>query len=256
MLLTISYSFSQENDTTKIKIGSNSIIIVRDGDDEIKGVEAKNTSQKDKFEGHWAGIELGFNGYLDKDFSSKLSTDNQFLELNTNKSWSLSLNFAQKSIGIYKDKVGLITGLGFEFNNYRFNGNNRLISSSDTLSYIQDTVYNFKKSKLAVTYINVPLLLEWKIPVNEHTDYVHFAAGIIGGLKISSHTKYIYEKDNDDHKDKDYKDFHLSPFKYSLTARIGYEGLSIFANYALSSLFEKNEGPELYPYTVGFSLNF
>jgi hypothetical protein len=48
----------------------------------------------------------------------------------------------------------------------------------------------------------------------------------------------------------------LSPFQYGLTARLGYNGVGVYVNYSLSSLFKDGEGPELYPWSAGLSFSF
>ena len=51
---------------------------------------------------------------------------------------------------------------------------------------------NLSKTKLAITYLNVPLLLEFQVPVNHNEGRLFVNAGIIGGVKIGSHTKVKY----------------------------------------------------------------
>jgi hypothetical protein len=36
--------------------------------------------------------------------------------------------------------------------------------------------------------------------------------------------------------------------------RIGYGNLDLYASYALTSMFQKNEGPQLYPFSVGITI--
>jgi hypothetical protein len=37
---------------------------------------------------------------------------------------------------------------------------------------------------------------------------------------------------------------------------MGYGNFGIYADYHMKPLFKENEGPELYPFSVGVSLNF
>ena len=55
-------------------------------------------------------------------------------------------------------------------------------------------------------------------------------------------------------KNKDNKSFHTNPFYYGVRGYLGWGGIHLFADYALSTLFEKDEGPELYPFSIGLSL--
>lgn len=262
IFLFVMSNYAQEKDTIKFKLWKKEILIV---DDEVISVaetddEADSISDEDEgcdhdndFEGHWAGLDLGLNTFLNYENTMDLPENADFLELNTGKSWGVGVNFFEKSICLYKDRIGIVTGLGFEINNYRFNRNITLNPDSSYITYTVDTVRDFQKNKLTATYLILPVIFEFHIPVSNKGKYVHIAAGVLGGLKIGSHTKQVYENNNKRHKDKVKEDFHLSPFRYGVTARVGYKGLNLFATYHMSTLFEENEGPELYPFTVGIA---
>ncbi|MFH2094622.1 MAG: PorT family protein [Bacteroidota bacterium] len=252
LLVMLQCGFSQEekNDTTRIKIGNSTILVI--GPD-TKDYEVVADTDDEKFNGHFAGLDLGLNTYLNSSYNMNLNPEDRYLELNTGKSWGVGVNFLEKNISFGgNNNAGIVTGLGFEINNYRFNNDILLMHDSSRI-YAYDST-GFDKSKLVATYLTIPIIFEFQIPAGKKDRKFHFAVGGTGGLKIGSHTKYAYEINNSMHKDKVREDFHLSPFRYGITARIGYMGINIFANYSLSTLFENNEGPELYPFTVGLSL--
>lgn len=146
--------------------------------------------------------------------------------------------------------------MGLEFNNYRFDGDNSIIKDPVTREIVSleyDAGTYIEKTKLAATYLTVPLLLEFQIPVSGHKR-IHISGGVIGGLKIGSHTKVVYKEDGSKQKDKINDDFNLSPLRYGVTARIGYRALKIFATYNLTQMFETGQGPELYPVSIGLIL--
>lgn len=256
---------STDKDTVRIKLGRKHILIIDDEivtDDSLSYTfsffDDQDTVDEDpSFDGHWAGIDLGLNGYSTTSQSITFPSESSFMSLDASKSWGVSLNPIEKNFNLYKERIGLVTGVGFDFNNYRFNHNISLIPNGDSLSFYADTVRQFDKTKLVTTYLTVPLILEAQIPVRraKHSDKnIHIGAGVIGGVKIGSHTKVAWSENGIYNKDKVQDDFHLSTFRYGLTARIGYGGLNLFANYSLSSLFNENQGPELYPFTVGLSI--
>jgi hypothetical protein len=112
----------------------------------------------------------------------------------------------------------------------------------------------FTKSKLTVTWLNVPLLLEFQIPLSDSKkDRISVSAGVIGGLRLGSHTKQMYEQEGTMYTNKNHDDFNLPTWRYGLTARIGYGGMNVFVNYDLSGLFKDGAGPELYPVSAGIS---
>ncbi len=211
---------------------------------------------KEKFDIHWSGFEFGINNYLNNDFSMKLSEENSFMELNTSKSWNINLNFIEYEVPIIKENFGIGTGMGFEFNDYRFDNLAPIKKADDQI--ISDTSYNnmnVEKAKLTTTYITVPVLFEYQTPVDDDNKFF-ITAGIIGGIKIGSHTKIVYNEDGDRKKEKNRGDFYLSPLRYGYTLKMGYGFLKVFANYYETTLFQKDKGPELHPFTVGFNISF
>ncbi|GAB4291969.1 MAG: hypothetical protein Kow0068_17230 [Marinilabiliales bacterium] len=256
--------FSQEetikNDTTKIKIGKSEIIIInKDAKNlEIIADESEDTDENGdnktskKFRGHWGSIDIGLNNYITSDYSLNLPSEYNFLDLHTGKSWAVGLNLIEKNITLKKN-MGIITGLGFEFNNYRFNNDYILMNDSADL-YAVESAVEFRKSKLTASYLTVPLIFEVQFPANQkRRKRMHIAIGPVGALKIGSHTKYVTEMSNNGHINKEREDFHLNPFRYGISFRMGYSGINIFANYYMSTLFEKGAGPELYPVSAGIS---
>lgn len=279
----------KNKDTTLIKLGKKSISIVeqKDGTTTVKINDAskenadkpsektyswgkKPGSQKSeeydknagkKFKGHWRGFELAMNNFVDKDFSLSrtVAKGNEFMDLNTSKSWDVNINLFQKSFSLYSDKIGFVTGLGLELNNYRFENDNSIkkdvngIIIEDDLSNIK-AVGSIQKSKLATTFITLPLTVEFQIPTGKNR--IYFNTGLIGGLKLGSHTKVVYKENGDRQKDKNHDDFNISPLRYGLTGRLGYKSWNVFCNYYLTPFFEKDKGPELYPFAVGLALSF
>jgi len=255
--------FEDDSDTTKIRIGRKQINIidgwhgtririekVRRWDEETK------TYKKPTFRGHWTGFEMGINAFANSDYSNYDPEYKDFMDLNLAKSIAVNLNFLQYDISLQKNKtnIGLVTGMGLEWNNYRFD-------QDITLQEIDGKIYpnpinsdwSVRKSKLTSLYLTVPLLLEFQIPVkNDHK--IHMSAGLVGGLRLGTHTKIKYKKSGNTHKDKDRDDYNLQAFRYSAQVRLGYRAINLFANYGMTDLFRNNKGPELTPYTIGLTL--
>lgn len=205
-----------------------------------------------RFKGHFSGVDIGFNSYVTSDGSLSLPEEYQYLDLNQGKSVGVSVNFLQYSIGLQRrGNIGLVTGLGMEFNNYRFDSQNLLLKDKNgNLSY-ETTDRNVRKNKLATVYFNMPLLLEFQIPTYRNRSPIYFSAGGIGGVRLKSHTKVVYNEGGKK-KEKDRSDYNLSTFRYGVMARMGYRAINLYGSYYFSSLFEENKGPELYPVSVGF----
>lgn len=247
-------------DTTIIEIKNKTIIIIdRSGtlNAEIKGgiEEAKEKAERKKnrgFETHWQGIEFGLNNYIASDQSFTLGEENQYLELEDSKSYEFNLNLAAVTLPIVKKRIALISGLGLNWNHYRFDRGN-LVINNDSSILAFDTIMDptYKKNQLNTTFLTAPLALEFHFPGEENDFW--FLIGGYAGIKLGSNLKLISD---DDDKEKVKEDFHLNTFRYGLRAMVGVNSFSIYGTYSLQSLFKKDEGPELYPITVGIALSF
>lgn len=245
-----------DNDTTHIRVGKRKVeIIEREGRtnitvqkdedwDDDKDWRDDHWSRK-KFNGHWAGFELGFNGFYDTNYFG----GDDFMELDQPKSVEVNINFWEYNIALKEDRIGLVTGMGWTMNNYRFD-NPVTIDKVDGVIVPQPIdPEGFDKSKLTVSYLTVPLLLEFQIPVNFGENHLFVSGGVIGALNLGSHTKIK----TDHTKSKDHGSFNINPFKYSFAVRAGLKDISLFATYGMEPLFKDDKGPELFPFTVGIS---
>lgn len=264
-LVEMKDELNNDTDTTNIRFKRKTVKII-DENDETKILVKKNKDSdwefwgdnESRFKGSWSGFSMGLSNYMNSDFSLSRNSTDEFMDLNTGKSWNMNLNFAQYSINLINNKFGLVTGLGLEWNYYRFDNNNTIqkdvngVITTDTSTY---ALFNVDKSKLSTTYATVPILLEWHSSSDQSKGVV-IAAGVIGGVKLGSNTKIVYKENGDTNKDKKRDDYNLSPFKYGVTARIGVGDWLVYGTYYFTSLFEDKKGPELYPFSVGIALSF
>ncbi|MCD4746443.1 MAG: DUF2807 domain-containing protein [Bacteroidales bacterium] len=262
----------QGYDSTKIKVGNNTIII-----DEYGNVKYRK-NKKSKFNGHWAGFDLGVNGYVNDKFNMSFPKEYEYLDLDMNNSITANINFFEQNFNLINNKFGLITGLSLECHNYRFDKNITLIpDSSEIIGYINRGI-NIKKTKLLVNYLSIPVLFEFQTNSYSKKNSFHFTTGMIFGLRIASHTKTVYEETNKEYywtkynpetdkymdvalvKSPDKKtakvhdDFQLHPFKMDATVRLGWGWINLFGTYSITTLFKKDKGPELYPFSIGLTL--
>ena len=223
-------------------------------DEKIKEKMDKKLGKSGQFHGHWSGIEFGINSYLNKNGNFTLSEEDKFMTLNTNKSINFNLNLFDVNRSLIGDRVGLITGLGFEWYNYVFDNNNSI--QKNELGNIEERTFTdpVEKSKLVATYITVPLIIECNFPGNVSASHrFHLAAGVIGSIKVRSHTRVNF--DGRKNREKDWDSFNMNFLRYGFTGRVGYDKFSIYSTYYPVSLFVKDKGPELYPFNIGLSWN-
>lgn len=262
MVLSATVAVAQESptatDTTKITIGNTKIMVVetRDGS-AVKRDTVKVKSQreiKDELT-FWSGIDLGVNTLFNADGRNAPSANAPWLNTEEIRSLHWSFNFHQEKIRLYRDYVGILIGAGLTYNSYGIKTNVRVMHNNDSTfaEVVPDSLYRFSKNKLRATYLRVPLMLEF----NTSTDpdrTVHLAVGAIGGLRIGSITKQHYEIDGQNYRDRVKSDFNLNTFTLDAAVRVGYRKFTLWANYALTPLFEKDRGPEVYPLALGLTL--
>ena len=220
-------------------------------DQEDNGKE--HSGRRNRFRGHWAGIEVGLNNYLSSDKSFSMPSDIDYMTLQSSKSSNFNINFTQLRLGLTRH-FGFVTGLGLNWNNYRFDGNNNIQKGPDGIIEELDPGLNLEKSKLATLFLTLPLMLEVQIPVDNNR--LHIAAGPIGAMKLLSHTKMVFENG---HTVKTYGDFSLNMLRYGATARVGYGNFQLFGTYYATPLFQTGKGPagnDLYPFEIGVALAF
>ncbi|MBN8701577.1 MAG: DUF2807 domain-containing protein [Bacteroidetes bacterium] len=233
-------------------------------DDEIEGEEEKKYEYDAGDFKHWRGIGFGINGYM-RDASFVLPGGYPYLELDYAKSFSFSWNVIERQMRLTKNapNVNLFWGVGFEWNSYALQNNYRLRPSNWkpegnvildapplTLGADYEATDVFTKNKLKTVFVKVPLMLEINSSSNPDKNF-HVAAGVIGGYRLAAKTKIKYEKNNDEKKEVVKNDYFINPFRVEAAFRIGYKHNTLFANYALTSLFQDTKGPELNPFTIG-----
>lgn len=243
-------STEADMDTVKISWGKKKIFIVGMDEDEIEEMEPKKTPQRYN---HFAGLDLGINGFVGSNNSLDLQKDAQFLDLNYRNSVVVGLNLWEKYIPFAKEKFGLVTGLGIEYANYDLSRDVDIVFNNDSTFAFTDDTKSFSKNKFKTTFLNVPLMFETNLGKDAESSF-HLVAGAIVGYRLGSKTKQKFKQDGENYKEKDRGDYNINPWRLSATARIGYGNFTLFATYSLTEMFEGNKGPEVIPFTVGISL--
>jgi hypothetical protein len=259
-----------ENDSlVNIRIGNRGLSILEDLEnggtdirlerydrDQDEWVSRENDRQQRRvrFRGNWSGIEFGFNNYTASRGRQMIPDNIDYMTLHSGKSHNFNVNFAQLNLGLSRH-IGFVTGLGFNWNNYRFDGNNNITKGVAGQIEMLDPGAALKKSKLTTIYLTVPFLLEFQVPVNG-SNHFNVAAGPVGAVKLLSHSKMVFEAGN---KAKSNSDFNLNLLKYGATARVGYSNFQLFGTYYFTPMFRSGDGPggwDLYPFEVGVAFTF
>ena len=219
---------------------------------------------------YWAGVDFGFNNWMTPSGSFDLAKEDEFMSLNAGGSRFLSINFMEQKIEFGSHRAGLMTGLGWEFCNYSLSTNDRLVFNSDSTFAVPQDSIGLSKNKLRQIGVRVPLMFEFNtkrapLPTEEEIrsgrclsysrkGNFHMAVGVVGSVYYDTMYKVKYRTDGESHKDRYKSSYNLLPYRLSAAVRVGYGGLTLFAEYALTPLFEDNKGPELMPFNVGITL--
>lgn len=251
---------TKKDESIKISLGKTKIIIIP-GEDKEEGVvvTVNDSTYRKKKEikqrtNKYAGFDMGFNGFLSPINSVDLQQEAQFLEVNYgSKSLEVGINFWEKYIPIAKEKFGLMTGMGVKWNTYELAKDVRLVNDNDVTGFTVDSARSISKNKFKTSTLQLPLMLETNIGKDAAHSF-HLAAGGAVNWVYGTKTKQKYEEDGDKYKKKDKNDFNVNTFQFSALARVGYGDFTLYASYNLTPLFDKNKGPEVYPFTVGLSV--
>jgi hypothetical protein len=261
--------FRESRDSTHIKIGRHWFIVDEYGNAKYRRM------YRNKFNSNWGGIHIGINGYLTPQNDFDYGDAYDYLDLNLAKSIRFDINFLEQNIRLTRNnKLGLVTGLGMEIRSYHFDHNVSLVGGDEEIQgYFNDGIY-ISKSKLAVTYLSLPFLLEYQTNSYRNRNSFHISAGMVFGLRIGSHTKLKFEEKNKEYllldpitgdpayvktspnrkRYKEFGSFHLNPLKADAMFMIGWGWVNLYATYSITTLFKEGQGPELYPFSIGISL--
>ncbi len=183
-----------------------------------------------------------------------------------------ALNMWEQKIDFGSHHVGLFTGLGLEFVNYRLSNNVQLAYNNDSVFGVQVISPEYRKNKLREIGLRVPLMLEfntkraplpteaqlrdgsWKGNDFSRKNNFHVAVGVVGSWYFDTMYKVKYRVEGETEKDRSKGDFNLLKYRLAARAQIGWGGLNLFAEYSLTPLFEEGTGPELIPVNAGIAL--
>lgn len=196
-------------------------------------------------ESHWPGIGFAFSD-LDN------LGDNM---LRRSKSYSITLNLMDFIVPFHPHWL-LASGLGMDWTRYHFKGHIGLEEVDGYTQFVpaQEDV-EYKSSKLLVYYVTIPLLIEYQTTLRRNSTFF-INGGVEGLIKYYSKSQIDVRNGKNVEKVNLGRDLNLLPVNVRLRAQIGIDDISVFGYYQPISLFKDGEGPELYPYALGVSLNF
>jgi hypothetical protein len=124
----------------------------------------------------------------------------------------------------------------------------------DFPSQVNGNSITVKKNKLSITYFDIPFGFQYK-----SSNKIHATLGFKVGWSINNHTKYKgtdYSAESTGRTVKlksagipNIQSIHYGPF-----VTIGYKWIGLTACYQITSIFQTDLGPQIYPISVGLTL--
>ena len=135
---------------------------------------------------------------------------------------------------------------------------------SNTTTYLpfinQDTSAHFKKYKLSMAYLEIPVELRYTFdPINENKS-IKLALGVKVGTLLNAHTKGKTPQDKSGtptnaYTEKENSKRFVNSTRISATARIGYGHFSLFGSYQINSIFKTGVAADIKLLQVGLTIS-
>ncbi|MDP4239706.1 MAG: hypothetical protein Q8904_09605 [Bacteroidota bacterium] len=215
---------------------------------------SRKDHHKYSMKAHWAGIGWGFLNIADQNYKIN---NIKGLSLKAESSNEFFINLIEKIMPIYRNNLGLTSGLGFDWHNYFLDNNTHLLEVNGVTSvYPAPDGINYQYSRLRTFHITIPLLLEWQPDFGRDNKFF-VSAGAIGGINTFASYKVGYKNANGHSvTDVESEGLNTSPLSLDFMGQIGYGAFNVYAKYSPFSIFQSEKGPDVRAVSLGLVLNF
>jgi hypothetical protein len=219
----------------------------------LNKVKAK-AKKKYKMDGHFAGIGWGFANISDATF--KLNNIDG-VSLKSEASNEFFFSVMEKTLPLYRNNLGLTTGLGFNWKNFFLDMNTHLVENNDVTSVqAAPAGVTYSYSRLRTFGLTVPLLLEWQPSFGKNHKFF-MAAGVVGSVNTFASSRVKYKDANGNGVNAvEGKGLNIAPLSLDYMAQIGYGSWGVYAKYSPFSVFQSQKGPNIQAVSLGAMLHF
>ena len=206
----------------------------------IKSINIPIPSWDKDFDPHWAGFGMGFANLS----GSEGVNDVDGVSLRSGSSLEYNLNFMEFSFPFSRHRWAVVTGAGMRWSRYRLDMNAHFQEVDGVTQLIpapDGIVYN--ASKLNITSLTIPVLLEWQSPKHRRKSPRFFVSGgVVGVIKTISSSKIVYhDADGEKRKKKMDRGMNLRPVTMDFLFQAGVGCIGFYAKYSPFGLFEKDK---------------
>ena len=185
-------------------------------------------------------IQLGYAGMTGTGVST--------LHMGLNRTVNVALMY---DIPLSASKFSLGAGLGVGSDNYYFK--KERIDITNTVAPARQASDNYKHSKLANTYLEIPLELRFHQFPDDLNKGFKVGIGVKAGYLLNAHTKTTSDATGHNVTQTESSKYWFNSYRLTGTARIGYGNFALFGTYSLSQIFKSNNTYALKGYSVGLS---
>ena len=265
-LASYGQSDSTHNEATDtIRIGNMTIIKKKNGSTTTGETNSGNTvrwtTEKKKAKRvatSWMNFDFGFSNFTDNTNYGSAAAQayarpaagapafgSGDFNLRNAKSVNVNLWIIRQRAGITKNRVLHVSyGLMLEMNNYRFDTDLKTTYAKGNDPHVFRDNKTFKKNKLALDYVTLPLMLG--IDTKPNGGGFSLSAGVSVGYLYSSRNKQISTEDG---KQKIKGNFDIEPWKFQYIGEVGLGPIMLYGSYAPKSMYKT--GLDHAPYNIG-----
>jgi hypothetical protein len=215
--------------------------------EKIKGIKKSRTTK-------WFAMDLGFANYYDgtnykydPSFvrpATGAALSNKSFRLNNSRSSNFNLWIVQQKMNIKQSDFNLKYGIGLQMYNFRFE--QPISFRNDGASFVYLDNKTFKKDKLFVNYLTIPVQLNYQ-PKSGNKKGLNASGGLSFGYLLNSRNKQISGT-----KEKYNGNFNLNDFQVAGIGEVGVGSLKLYASASLTNLYDSKLSKQFnYPFSIG-----
>ncbi len=163
--------------------------------------------------------------------------------------------YLNKEFAINKSNFAVSLGVGIATTNNFFKKNQSLNLQADSSLQFVDSSLNYSKYKYSQVFLELPIELRFYQNINNKNKGFKAALGMKVGNLLSAYTKGKYEIGGLQYKEKHYSKRFAERWRMVPYLRIGWGNYSLIGSYQITSVFQLNEGPQVFPYSFGFCIS-
>ena len=216
-------------------------------------VDSTTSDEKNLYNAQWQGFDIGFiSTNKSEQWSNKVI-----------QSTSIGFNIFEHKIPLFKQYIGITTGLGFNFKTYTFGDAYSFISTDSTIDLVTgnpslyDASATVKYSTLNQGFFQIPLLLDFSTKKSQKKS-ISIAVGVVGGIRLFTNHRLQGKYSNGDKFNnviRDNKYFHTNLLSLDGMVRLAYGPIGLFGTYSLNGLFKNDAVEKISPISIGLSFN-